>query len=135
MVACKTDRLAWSTADFLGIVFRLETKGVGLIILSVGGQCLDTRLPTGTLMMTMLAAVAEFERAQMLERQRDAIVEAKREGRYKRRVPTARNRFTEVLRLRADGKTPTQVAKLLRMSRMSVYRIIRSDAVAEQMTA
>ena len=83
LVACKPDRLARSTADFLSTVARLETKDLGLIILSMGGQCLDTRSPTGKLMMTMLAAVAEFERAPMLERQREGIAKARNEGRYK----------------------------------------------------
>ena len=126
LIVCKPDRLARSTVDLLAIVARLEAKGIGLVILSMGGSPLDTRSPTGKLMLTMLAAVAEFEKALMLERQREGIAKARGEGRYKGRAPTARNQSAEVLRLRADGMTPTQVAKLLGMSRMSVYRIIQS---------
>jgi DNA invertase Pin-like site-specific DNA recombinase len=48
-------------------------RGVGLMVLSMGGQQLDTRSPTGKLMLTMLAAVAEFERNLMLERQREGV--------------------------------------------------------------
>ena len=121
----KPDRLARSTADLLTIVAGLEARGVGLIILSMGGgEKLDTRSPTARLMLTMLGAVAEFERALMLERQREGIAKAKGEGRYKGRKPTARNQAAEVARLKAEGVTPTEIAQRLKMSRMSVYRAL-----------
>jgi len=53
----------------LRIVEDLDRRGVGLIMLSMGGQCIDTRAPTGKLMITMLGAIAEFERGLLLERQ------------------------------------------------------------------
>lgn len=129
LVATKPDRLARSTADMLALVSRLEAKGVGLVILSMGGQRLDTRTPTGKLMLTMLAAVAEFERQLMLERQREGIAKAKSEGRYKGRAPTARRQTAEVLRLRGEGVTPAEIARRLGLSRMSIYRVI-NDATA-----
>ena len=70
LVVTKPDRLARSVSDLLGIVSALEAKGVALRVLSMGGSALDTGTPTGRLMLTMLGAVAEFERALMLERQR-----------------------------------------------------------------
>ena len=54
LVACKPDRLARSTTDLLRILDDLERRGVGLIMLSMGGQRIDTRSPTGKLMVTML---------------------------------------------------------------------------------
>lgn len=128
LMVCKPDRLARSTADLLGIVQRLEDRGVGLMVLSMGGQQLDTRSPTGKLMLTMLGAVAEFERALMLERQREGIAKAKEEGRYKGRKPTARNQAADVAALKAAGVTPTEIAKRLGMSRMSVYRCLEHGA-------
>jgi DNA invertase Pin-like site-specific DNA recombinase len=59
---------------------------------------IDTATATGKLLLTMLAGVAEFERALMLERQRAGIAAAKAAGRYKGRVPTARRKTDEVLR-------------------------------------
>src|SRR6516162_7801313 len=56
LVVTKPDRLARSTADLLRIVEDLDRRGVGLIMLSMGGQQIDTRSPTGKLMVTMLAA-------------------------------------------------------------------------------
>ncbi len=125
----KPDRLARSTADLLAIVHRLEARGVGLVVLSMGGQKLDTRSPTGKLMLTVLAAVATFERDLMLERQREGIAKAKADGRYKGRAPTARAQADEVRLLKADGVRPTDIALRLGMSRMSVYRCL--DAAPE----
>src|ERR1700686_648397 len=106
----KPDRVARSPADLLGIVARLEGKGVGLVILSMGGQQIDTRSPTGKLMLTMLAAVATFERDLMLERQREGIAKAKAEGAYKGRQPTARAKAGDVLRLAAEGVKREDIA-------------------------
>ncbi len=126
LMVTKPDRMARSTADLLGIVARLEAKGVGLIVLSMGGGPLDTRTPTGRLMLTMLAAVAEFEKALMLERQLEGIAKAKADGKYKGRVPTAMRQAGEVAKLKAAGVTPTEIARRLNMSRMSVYRALEA---------
>jgi DNA invertase Pin-like site-specific DNA recombinase len=80
LLVTRPDRLARSTADLLGIVARLDAKRVGLVVLSMGGQPLDTRTATGTMMLTVLAAVATFERHLMLERQREGIAKAKPRG-------------------------------------------------------
>src|SRR3954447_16853576 len=83
LIVTRPDRLARSTADLLAIVGRLEAKSVGLTILSMGGQRIDTANATGRLMLTMLGAVAAFERDLMLERQREGIAKAKAAGRYR----------------------------------------------------
>src|SRR3712207_2572631 len=124
LVVCKPDRLARSVADLLAIVGRLEARKVSLRVLSMGGSEVDTATPTGRLMLTMLGAVAEFERALMLERQREGIAKAKTEGRYKRRKPTARAKAEEVRRLHAEGERPTEIAKRLGIGRASVYRVL-----------
>ena len=73
-------RLARSTKDLLDIVERLHAKQVHLIS---GKENLDTSTATGKLMLTMIGAIAEFERQNMLDRQAEGIAIAKREGRYK----------------------------------------------------
>ena len=73
-------RLARNTKDLLEIVEELERKGVNLVS---NKESLDTSTPTGKLMLTMIAAIAEFERQNLLERQREGIAIAKREGKYK----------------------------------------------------
>lgn len=127
----KLDRLARSTADLLGIVARLDAKGVALRVLSMGGAELDTRTPTGRLMLTLLGAVAEFERGLMLERQREGVAKAKAEGRYTGRQPTAQRQADDVRRLKAEGVRPVEIARRLGIGRASVYRILGEAGAGE----
>lgn len=124
LACCKPDRLARSTTDLLRIVEDLDRRGVGLIMLSMGGQRIDTRSPTGKLMVTMLGAVAEFERGLLLERQREGVAKAKADGRYKGRKPTARAKAAEVLRLADEGLQRTEIAERLNIGVASVYRLL-----------
>ena len=73
-------RLARSTKDLLEIVEMLNRKGVHLVS---NKENVDTSTPTGKLMLTMIGAIAEFERVNMLDRQREGIAIAKRNGVYK----------------------------------------------------
>ena len=72
-------RLARSTKDLLEIVEQLNRKGVSLVS---NKEQLDTSTANGKLMLTMLAAIYEFERENMLERQKEGIAIAHREGKY-----------------------------------------------------
>ena len=128
LVVTKPDRLARSTMELLGIEADLSRRGVGMVVLSMGGERLDTRNPTSKLMLTILAAVAAWEREIMLERQREGIAKAKADGKYKGRVPTAMRQAGEVAKLKAAGVTPTAIARQLGMSRMSVYRALEAGA-------
>lgn len=127
LVVTRLDRLARSTSDLLRIIDLLETKGVGLRILDFGGAGVDTKSPTGRLMVTMFGALAQFERELMLSRQREGIEKAKREGRYLGRAPTARRRLPEMRSLAEQGLTPPEIANRLRVSRASVYRLLAED--------
>jgi DNA invertase Pin-like site-specific DNA recombinase len=84
----------------------------------------DTTSANGRLILTIFAGFAQFERELMLERQREGIAKAKAAGRYKGRKPTARAKAVDVLRLHAEGRTPTEIARQLGIGRGSVYRII-----------
>lgn len=85
-------RLARSTKDLLTLVETLKNKGITLV--SVKEQ-IDTSTATGKLMLTLIAAINEFERANMLERQREGIAIAKRNGKYKGRRPKEVKNFDE----------------------------------------
>lgn len=126
LVVTRPDRLARSVADLLSIVARLEVKGAALRVLSMGGQEVDTATPTGRLMLTMLGAVAEFERGLMLERQREGITRAKADGKYRGRAPTALRQAEAVRLLRAEGMRPVNIARRLGISRASVYRCLEA---------
>jgi DNA invertase Pin-like site-specific DNA recombinase len=123
LTVTKPDRLARSTAELLSIEADLSKRKVGLVILSMGGQQLDTRNPTSKLMLTIMAGIAAWEREIMLERQREGIAKAKTEGKYKGRAPTARQHADQVHEMRQQGMSATAIARELGINRASVYRI------------
>ncbi|WP_259649445.1 recombinase family protein [Shewanella sp. MBTL60-007] len=86
----KLCRLARNTKHLLEVVDYLDEKKVSLQGLNLG---IDTSSPTGRLMLTMIGAVAAFERELLLERQAEGVALAKTKGKYKGRKPTARERF------------------------------------------
>jgi DNA invertase Pin-like site-specific DNA recombinase len=124
VVVTKLDRLARSMRDLLEIVDTIKSKGSELRILEMS---LDTSSATGELMLNVLGSVAQFERAMMLERQREGIAKAKADGKYKGRAPTAQRKAVDVLRLHAEGVGSAQIVDKLGISRSSVCRIIRAD--------
>lgn len=127
LLITKIDRLARSTSDFLSIVDQLEKKKVGLRILDFGGREIDTKSPADRLIITLFAGFAQFERDLMKERQRVGIEAAKKAGKYKGRKATAQAKRSEVFRLKSEGVAPMAIARALRISRASVYRIISSE--------
>lgn len=134
LVVTKLDRLARSTTHLLALIEHLEKKGVSLRILDFAGSIIDSKSPQGRLMLTLFGAIAEFERALMLERQRDGIAQAKRDGKYKGRIPTARRQADKVIALRSAGKRPDDIAEALQISRASVFRVLKQARAAEAKT-
>jgi DNA invertase Pin-like site-specific DNA recombinase len=121
LTVTKPDRLARSTAELLSIEADLSKRGIGLVVLSMGGERLDTRNPTSKLMLTILAGVATWEREIMLERQREGIAKAKAAGKYKGR-PVSID-AAQIWQLRAE-LGPAAIAKRLGIARSSVYRVL-----------
>lgn len=124
LVVTKLDRLARSTQHLLEIVDKLLAKKVSLQIVNLG---IDTATATGKLMLTMLGAIAEFERSMMLERQREGIAKAKAEGKYKGRAATARAKIDDIRKLDAGGFGATEISNQLGVSRASVYRLLATN--------
>lgn len=118
-------RLARSTKDLLAIVDLLKNKNVRLVSLK---ESLDTDTPTGRLMLTMIAAIAEFERQNILERQREGIELAKAKGVYKGRKRLAPSDFKSFPRLYdayLEHKiSKSKMAKELGVCRATVDRLI-----------
>src|SRR5215472_6070792 len=121
LVVSKLDRLARSTQHLLEIVERIKRKGAHLKVLNLG---MDTSTATGKLLLTMIAAIGQFEREMMLERQREGIAKAKTEGKYKGRAPTARAKAAEARALRDEGVGAMEIARRLKIGRASVYRVL-----------
>jgi DNA invertase Pin-like site-specific DNA recombinase len=125
-VVTKLDRLARSVPHLLDIVDRVLAKGAHLDILNLGS--LDPATATGKLLLTMIGAIAAFEREMMLERQREGIAKAKADGKYKGQPPHARAKAARVLELAAEGETRQKIGEVLKISERSVYRILADGA-------
>jgi len=131
VVVCKLDRIARSTKHLLDIVEGLQDKGVTFRVLNID---LNTSTATGKLMLTMLGAIATFEREMMLERQLEGIAQAKEAGVYKGRKPTAKSQAKQVIELLSQGKTKQAVADTLKIGVASVYRIAKEAGLSRMMT-
>jgi DNA invertase Pin-like site-specific DNA recombinase len=116
----KPDKLARNAAELLAMEADLSKRGIGLVVLSMGGVRLDTRNPSSKLMLTILGGVATWEREVILERQREGIAKAKAEGKYKGRPVSIY--ATEIARL-SETMGPAGIAKQLGIARSSVYRV------------
>ena len=76
-------------------------------------------------MLTMIGAIATFEREMMLERQAEGIALAKLKGKYKGRKATARSKSQEVIALLEKGFSKPEISRQLGIGITSIYRIIR----------
>ena len=133
----KIDRAARSVAHMVEITKAIKDAGASLRILDAN---IDTGTPTGALLLTMLTAVAQFERDLMLERQRVGIEAAKArdktlplaERAYKGAPPKARAKIDSIKDLLAAGKSKAQVARDLNIGVASVYRLLKEDAARRE---
>jgi DNA invertase Pin-like site-specific DNA recombinase len=132
LVVTKLDRLARSARHLSELVDGLEAKGVTLRILNFGGDPVDTTGATGRLILNMFAAMAQFEREMMLERQREGIAKAKAEGKYKGRKPTARAKAEDAVQMFRDGRRVAHIAKNLGIGRGSVYRALEAAGLSKE---
>jgi len=116
-------RLSRSVQDLLDIVDLLNDKNVKLVSLK---ENLDTSTPTGKLMLTVIGAIAEFERQNILERQREGIAIAKREGKYKGRKAMELENFMEVYEEWKNGLiTAVAAANILGINRGTFYSRVK----------
>src|SRR5829696_3033140 len=120
LMVTRIDRLARSVGDLQDIVRILKAAGVSL---KATDQPIDTSTAAGKAFLDMLSVFAEFETNLRKERQLEGIAKAKANGVYKGGKPRIDRQA--VIRLKEDGKGPTEIARQLGISRMHVYRITR----------
>ena len=124
------DRLARNNIDLQNLVKEINGKGVVIKFLKEGltfsPDTNDNAI--SKMMLTMLAAISEFERELIRERQREGIALAKAKGKYKGRSPKLTSEQVEQLRQRiAAGESKTSVAKAFGITRMTVYSYLKSN--------
>ena len=119
-------RIARSTKDLLDIVEQLTTKGVHLVS---NKENIDTSTPTGKLMLTMIGAINEFERENLLERQREGIAIAQREGKYtgRKKIENLPNfdKYYSMYKSREINKT--ELAAKLKITMPTLNRILKEE--------
>lgn len=119
LVVTRIDRLARSMKDLQDVLYELKGKGAHL---KATEQPIDTKTAAGKAFLDMLGVFAEFETNLRKERQLEGIAKAKKEGVYKggsqKRLPRQ-----EILSRLAKGYNPTVIARQLKISRLSVYRV------------
>ena len=129
VVVHSIDRLARNLRDLQDVVQALTEKGVTVTFLSerltFSGQGED---PFTRLQLQMMGAFAEFEKNLIKRRQLEGIKKAKERGVYKGRVKSINE--DKILTLHSGGSRVSDIARELKISRMSVYRTLSSRACA-----
>jgi DNA invertase Pin-like site-specific DNA recombinase len=123
LVVARLDRLARSTSELLRIAERLTEKNAGLQ--SLDEPWADTTSPSGRMVMTIFAGIAEFERALIISRTNDGRLAAKARGvtfgRPRKMRPDQQELARELVR---DGKSISAVARTFDVHPATIYRVI-----------
>ena len=116
-------RFARSTRDLLQLIDILTKKDVNFVSKK---ESLDTFTPSGKFMLTVFGALAELEREQILQRQKEGIAIAKDKGLYKGRNKMVNNNFDQIYDQWLERKiTATQAMKELSWSKSTFYRRVK----------
>lgn len=120
------DRFARNLDDLRQLVRVLTGRGVGIEFVKEGLTFTGDDSPMATLLLSVMGAFAEFERALIRERQREGIALAKARGVYRgRRRSLSPDQVTEVRRRAADGEPRAQLAREYGISRETLYQYLR----------
>ena len=123
VVVWKLDRLSRSLRDVLTLLEQLGEAGAGFRSVT---EAIDTTTPAGRMMMHMVGAFAEFERAMLRERTRAGVEAARQEGRVGGRRPTlSTHQQSEIRKMVLEGeKTAAAAARLFKVHPATVSRLL-----------
>jgi putative DNA-invertase from lambdoid prophage Rac len=122
LIVTKLDRLGRNMLDVCATVKLLDTMGVRVVCLQLGGA--DLTSPSARMTMQILSSVAEFERSLLIERTQSGLARAKAEGKTLGRKPKLDVRQQIEVRARlAEGATVYQVAKDFGVARQVIMRV------------
>jgi DNA invertase Pin-like site-specific DNA recombinase len=127
LVVHSMDRLARNAEDLLRLVRELTGRGVTVEFIKNHLTFSGKAEPMAKLMLTMLAAVAEFERDLLRERQREGIAIAKAKGLYKgRKRALTSEQATELVECARSGMPKAELARSYGISRETLYQYLRA---------
>ena len=126
LVITTLDRLGRSTVNMLTLADELKTRGAALRVLNLGGANVDTSTPTGSMVFTVMAALAQMELEIKRERITDSVAKRRATGSDLggRRLTFTDSQIRNAQRLVEAGEPASQVARDLGMSRATLYRRI-----------
>lgn len=129
LVITTLDRLGRSTANMLKLADDLKSAGVALRVLNLDGGDVDTSTPTGQMVLTIFAALAQMELEIKRERIGDSVSKRRAAGKDLggRKAQFTDSQIRNAARLIDSGQAAAQVARDLGMSRATLYR--RMDAL------
>lgn len=131
LVVHSMDRLARNLDDLRRLVRKLTGKGVRVEFVKEAMTFTGDDAPMATLMLSMMGAFAEFERALIRERQREGVALAKARGAYKGRKRKLTTDQVDALRQRAvPGANKAALARELRIGRRTLYTYLRGGRAA-----
>ncbi|MFD1716107.1 recombinase family protein [Amnibacterium flavum] len=124
MVITTLDRLGRSTQNMLAFADELRSRGAGLRVLNLGGGDVDTSTPMGSMLFTIMAALAQMEYEIKRERVTDSVRKRREAGKDLGGRPQriTDSQIRNAIRLVGSGEPAAQVARDLGMSRASFYR-------------
>ena len=131
LIITTLDRLGRSTQNMLAFADELRTRGAGLRVLNLGGGDVDTSTPMGSMLFTIMAALAQMEHEIKRERVTDSIAKRRAAGHDLGGRPQriTDSQIRSALRLVDAGEPAAQVARDLGMSRATFYR--RSQTIVD----
>lgn len=134
LVVSKLDRLGRDAIDVQQTVKALASRGIRVLVLSLGGQ--DLSSPSGKLMLAMLSAVAEMERDLLIERTQAGLQRARSEGKVLGRPSKTTEVQRDAIREHLEnGVTVSAVARDFAISRATVIAIRDGYPMVERATA
>jgi DNA invertase Pin-like site-specific DNA recombinase len=129
LVVHSMDRLARNLDDLRSLVHKLTKKGVRIEFLKEHLVFTGEDSPLANLMLSVMGAFAEFERALIGERQREGITLAKARGAYRgRRKALSPEQAGELRRRAGAGEQKTGLAREFGISRETLYQYLRTDS-------
>lgn len=128
VVVHSMDRLARNLDDLRAIVQSLTSRGISIEFVKEHLTFTGEDSPMANLMLSVMGAFAEFERALIRERQREGIALAKQRGAFKGRKRVLTTDQIEELRLRAEsGEQKASLAREFEISRQTLYQYLRES--------
>lgn len=129
VVVHSMDRLARNLDDLRRIVQNLTQRGIRIEFIKENLSFSGEDSPMATLMLSVMGAFAEFERALIRERQREGISLAKQRGVYRgRKRSLTSEQIAEIKDLMNKGIKKAQIARNFGISRETLYQYLHTES-------